>query len=162
MLSQNEDGCELIVMSESVEAMIASFIGHSKASTMQKHDGQYLIYLLEAFVNITFSDNGIEPLLGKDAVYQFTKILSSQFAIDILTDHYMNQINHLLLRVLGNISINHQGKQECIENNVIREASWFLIEERAINYEESLNASLVIMSCSIHLQGKEQIVKELD
>jgi hypothetical protein len=65
MLSQNEDGCELIVMSESVEAMIASFIGHSKPRTMQKHDGQYLIYLLEAFVNLTFSDNGITPLLGK-------------------------------------------------------------------------------------------------
>ena len=74
----------------------------------------------------------------------------------------MNQINHLLLRVLGNMSINPEGKQECIENQVIREASWFLSEQKAINYEESLNASLVIMSCSIHLQGKEQIVKELD
>lgn len=50
------------------EFMILSFIGHSEAKDMQYEDAQYLIHLLEAFVNITFSDNGIETLLGRDAI----------------------------------------------------------------------------------------------
>ncbi len=46
--------------------MIHSFIRHSKdAKSLKKEDGIYLIRLLEAFANLTFSDYGIEPLLGK-------------------------------------------------------------------------------------------------
>jgi hypothetical protein len=45
--------------------MIHSFIRHSKdAQSLKGEDGVYLIHLLEAFVNLTFSDNGIQPLLG--------------------------------------------------------------------------------------------------
>ena len=65
-LSVNDDGCIRIVSSKCAECMIESFIGHSKdAESLQRQDGQYLIHLLEAFSNITFSDQGIEPLLGK-------------------------------------------------------------------------------------------------
>ena len=71
-------------------------------------------------------------------------------------------ICQLCLRVLGNISVNHKGKQECIDNEVIKSSSWFLDEGYTDSYEDSLNASLVIMSCSIHLDGKKQIVNELD
>jgi hypothetical protein len=48
--------------------MIESFIKHSDAQGITKQDAQYLIYLLEGFVNLTFSDMGIEPLLGKNAI----------------------------------------------------------------------------------------------
>ena len=68
----------------------------------------------------------------------------------------------LSLRVLGNMSINHDGKQECIDNLVIRSSSYFLDEMYTDQYEDALNASLVIMSCSIHLDGKKQIVNEVD
>ena len=71
-------------------------------------------------------------------------------------------ICQLSLRVLGNMSINHDGKQECIDNLVIRSSSYFLDEMYTDQYEDALNASLVIMSCSIHLDGKKQIVGELD
>jgi hypothetical protein len=47
---------------------------------MAKEDAQYLIYLLEAFVNLTFSDIGIQPLLGKEAIEQFTKMLDHEYA----------------------------------------------------------------------------------
>lgn len=43
---------------------------------MKKDDGQYLIHLLEAFVNLTSSDYGIVPLLGKNAIANFTNIIS--------------------------------------------------------------------------------------
>jgi hypothetical protein len=50
------------------EEMITSFIKHSSAGELRKEDAQYLVYLLEAFVNLTVSDIGIEPLLGKNAI----------------------------------------------------------------------------------------------
>jgi len=45
---------------------------------------------------------------------------------------------------------------------VIKSSSWFLDEGYTDEYEDSLNASLVIMSCSINLDGKKQIVNEVD
>jgi hypothetical protein len=57
--------------------MIESFIEHSKdAASLKRDDGQYLIHLLEAFSNVTFSDMGIEPLLGKSAVATLNNIIS--------------------------------------------------------------------------------------
>lgn len=70
-------------------------------------------------------------------------------------------ICQLGLRVLGNLSINHDGKQECIDNKVIKACSVFLDEGDGDNIEDALNASLIIMSCSIHLEGKKQIVNEV-
>ncbi len=56
-LSTTDDGCTRIVESSCAEAMIHSFIGHSKnAKSLKREDGLYLIYLLEAFTNLTFSD----------------------------------------------------------------------------------------------------------
>lgn len=60
--------------------MIHSFIRHSKdAKSLKKEDGTYLIYLLEAFINLTFSDLGIEPLLGQNAISTFNTIISSPY-----------------------------------------------------------------------------------
>ena len=77
-LSVNEDGCSRMVGSSIPEFMIMSFIQRSEPTYITYEDGQYLISLLHAFVNLTFSDNGIEPLLGKDAIAQFIKILDDQ------------------------------------------------------------------------------------
>jgi len=68
--------------------MIESFIRHSNEDQMEYQDAQYLINLLEAFANLTFSDFGIEPLLGTGAIPQFTKLLDNQYARDVLDDHY--------------------------------------------------------------------------
>ena len=73
----NNDGCERVVESGCADAMILSFIEHSKSEKhLIRDDGAYLIHLLEAFVNLTFSDLGIEPLLGKGAVSNFNNIVS--------------------------------------------------------------------------------------
>lgn len=119
-------------------------------------DGQYLIHLLEAFSNITFSDMGIQPLLGKQAVATFNRIISQKYAEDILLPVHCSKIRELCLRVLGNMSINHEGKQECIEDKVILNAWRYLDAE---DYSKRLNASLVLMSCTIHLEGKKQAVQ---
>jgi len=89
--------------------MIESFIKHSEEKSIAKEEAQYLIYLLEGFVNLTFSDMGIEPLLGKNAIKQFTKLLDHAYAKTTLKEMY-GKIAELCLRVLGNMSINQEGK----------------------------------------------------
>jgi hypothetical protein len=65
--------------------MIDSFIRHSSSGHLTKEDSEYLVQLLEGFVNLTKSDIGIEPLLGKNAIEQFTKILEPEYcAMEIL------------------------------------------------------------------------------
>ena len=122
---------------------------------MKREDGIYLIYLLEAFADLTFSDYGIEPVLGKSAVLTMNNIISQNFIDLILKPDHKQKVQELCLRVLGNISINHEGKQECIDCEVILKA-WKYLDSPV--YEERLNASLVLMSCTIHLNGKQQAV----
>jgi len=161
-LSINASGCECIRDTGSANQMILSFISHSQQEGITANKGKYLIQLLEAFSNLTINDYGIEPLLGKKAIYQFTTLLSAEYAQESLSEEDHKRVCQLCLRVLGNMSVNHEGKQECIENEVIKSASWFLDESYTDQYDDALNASLVIMSCSIHLDGKKQIVEELD
>jgi len=58
-VSVNEDGCQRLVEGGVPEFMILSFIGHSEPKDINYDEAQYLIHLLEAFVNVTFSDAGI-------------------------------------------------------------------------------------------------------
>lgn len=74
-VSVNEDGCLRMVEGGVPEFMILSFIGHSDPKEVKYEEAQYLIHLLEAFVNITFSDLGIDTLVGRDAIKQFNKIV---------------------------------------------------------------------------------------
>ena len=74
-VSVNDDGCVKLVQNDVPDKMIASFIAHSDAKNINYNEAQYLTYLLEAFINLTFSDNGISTLLGKNAIACFTKIL---------------------------------------------------------------------------------------
>jgi len=128
-LSVNDDGCQRMVQNQVPEFMIQSFIKHSDDSIIASSDAQYLIHLLEAFVNLTFSDLGIEPLLGKEATFQFTKVFSEHYVMKTLGEHH-SKVAELCLRVIGNISINHEGKQECIDNLVIEKAyHWMKINE---------------------------------
>ena len=68
----------------------------------------------------------------------------------------------LCLRTIGNMSINHTGKDECIENKIISTSYVYLLEDDERSYEDALNTSLILMSTSIHLEGKNQIVDEVD
>lgn len=160
-LTVNDDGCQRMVESGCSEAMISSFIKHSSEEEMIKDDAQYLIYLLQAFVNLTFSDIGIEPLLGKQAIDQFTKMLDFDYALEILEESH-GKIAELCLRVLGNMSINQEGKSECIEQKVIERSFSYLIASNKRTYNDALNTSLILMSCSIHLEGKFQIINQID
>jgi hypothetical protein len=85
----------------------------------------HLLPKIVSFSNLTFSDTGIEPLLGKKAVETFNNIISKPY-VDVLKTAHKEKIRELCLRVLGNMSINHAGKQECIDNQVILSAWRYL------------------------------------
>jgi hypothetical protein len=68
------------------------------------------------------------------------------------------KIAELCLRVIGNMSLNHDGKEECIEHKIIATSFVYLIDSEDHSYEDALNTSLILMSTSIHLEGKNQIV----
>jgi hypothetical protein len=73
--------------------MINSFIKHSKdAKSLKRENGVYLIRLLDAFANLTFSDYGIEPLLGKGAVSTFKSIISEPYVTDIMKNNEKDKI----------------------------------------------------------------------
>ena len=160
-ISVNEDGCQRMVEGGIPEFMILSFIQHSEPKDIVYEEAQYLIHLLEAFVNITFSDNGIETLLGRDAIKQFNKLIGEDQTREKLQDKFP-KVAELCLRAIGNMSINHSGKEECIENLVIATSFKYLALSPDRSYADALNTSLILMSCSIHLDGKNQIVDELD
>ena len=73
---------------------------------------------------------------------------------------YMKSIwfsNISTLKLLGDISINHKGKDECIKEHVI-DASWPYLSSEFL--QERIYAAFVLMSCGIHLHGKYQIVQK--
>ena len=109
-LSVTARGRECIRDTQSADQMILSFISHSSQDGIGVEKGMYLTLLLEAFVNMTFNDYGIEPLLGKNAIAQFTNLFQAQYAIKNLTPDDHRMVCQLSLRVLGNMSINHSGK----------------------------------------------------
>mgnify|MGYP002631144649 FL=1 len=76
-LSVTDAGRECIRDTQSADQMIASFINHSNQDGISAEKGQYLISLLEAFANLTINDYGIEPLLGKGAIQQFSTLFSA-------------------------------------------------------------------------------------
>jgi hypothetical protein len=75
--------------------------------------------------NFTNYDNGIEPLLGKNFVECLNGLLVD--TSDVLKlGAYRVRIQCIILWVLGNISMNHEGKQESIDNKIILNAWKFL------------------------------------
>lgn len=60
------------------------------------------------------------------------------------------------------MSLNHEGKEECIENKVIQRSYTYLNAGNGRSYNDALNTSLILMSCSIHLEGKTQIIEILE
>jgi hypothetical protein len=92
-LSSKDDGAQRMVEQGCAEAMIHSFIGHSKdAKHLSSEDGVYLIHLLEGFVHLTFSDLGITPLLGTGAVHNFNRIISENYVKEILDPIHKQKI----------------------------------------------------------------------
>lgn len=96
-------------MTQSTIEIINSFKKFVSNEFITESSGKYLIYLLDAMQNFTNYDSGIEPLLGKNFISCLNNILVDN--TDVLKlGAYRNWIQSLSLWVLGNLSLNHEGK----------------------------------------------------
>lgn len=93
-------------------------------------------------------------MLGKKVTSRCVELLYENGEKNM--EHYKTNIQERVLHLLSNIGVDHQGKQECIDTMAIIAATRFL-KSNYIN--EILNSSAVIMSCTIHLEGKRQAVR---
>eukprot|EP00344_Euplotes_crassus_P000884 CAMPEP_0197000712 /NCGR_PEP_ID=MMETSP1380-20130617/5588_1 /TAXON_ID=5936 /ORGANISM="Euplotes crassus, Strain CT5" /LENGTH=459 /DNA_ID=CAMNT_0042418107 /DNA_START=15 /DNA_END=1394 /DNA_ORIENTATION=+ len=157
-MSLSRHGCDIIVETESAIAIISSFMNFADPKKIREESGKYLIYLLECMSNTTKYDNGIEPLLGKGAVSCLNTILKDEEQIQKL-GIYKEKIQQLSLKVVGNICLHDKGKDEAIEEKVILYAWKFL---KSDELKTCFNASHVLMSCTLHLDGKKQATFEVD
>jgi hypothetical protein len=103
----------MLVDSGSSYAIIRAFMDFTSDEKLSEDNGRYLIYLLDALCNFTIYDNGIEPILGTHATACFNKILAKPNIKRM--GPYTQRIREFCLRIVGNMSLNHLGKQECID-----------------------------------------------
>jgi hypothetical protein len=142
------DGVEILCQSNLIKTMINSFMQYTTkpAEEFAKFD----IYLLEAFSRVLEYDNGIFFFIRCGIVKRMNEILKDDSFFD-----QSQRINYLCLDCLAKICANNDGKQEGIEELIIPTASEFL--DSPIT-EESQFSTILIMNCTIHLDGKKQCV----
>lgn len=149
-LSNSRDGVNRLVQSQTVTVMVSAFINFTKTPKIKNK--LLILYLLEAFINISEYDMGIEPMLG-------TGLLKSLILFLKLSQKYADQetlLNERTLHVISHITINPIGKIEGTENHAIHAASRYIKSERS--YEQKRLGTAVIMSVTVALDGKNQAV----
>jgi HEAT repeat len=146
----SRDGVDRVVETNTVPKIVSAFIEHAK--NPKNENKSYLMELLEAFVNLSQYDNGINPMLDTGLMKCLISFLSS---ISHLEDFITLQ--ELTLNVICNISVNHTGKAEACEFQAIQAAGEFLKKKSTENQKKL--AAAVIMSVSIALEGKYQAVR---
>jgi len=72
---------------------------------------------------------------------------------------YSERISILALASLTKIGMNGKGKDECTQQKVIKTANHYLTSDV---FYEAYYASLLIMMCTIQLNGKEQAIEPED
>ncbi len=164
-LSSSREGCELIASHKLATSMVVAFIRYSNPMFFKQEMGKFFLYLLEAFINLTQYDNGITPMLDTKSVAALRDILLPDYKNDFgvhlqrIHERYSSRPRCSTLKLLGNISTNHKGKDECIKEHVI-DAAWPYLASDVL--QEKVSAVYTLMSCAIHLEGKYQIVQRVD
>ena len=147
---KSRDGVDRIVQTKSIPTMVEAFIKFAKSPKGENKN--YLMELLEGFVNLTQYDNGIEPMLGSGLMNCLISFLTLS---ETLQDSL--KLQELTLNVISNIAANHTGKVEACSGKAIEAAGRFL-KKKATNEQKKM-ASAVIMAVSIALEGKFQAVR---
>ncbi|CAD8171232.1 unnamed protein product [Paramecium pentaurelia] len=139
------DGVDILCKSNLTKKMIQSFM-------QSKEYPKFTVYLLEAFAKIVEFDNGIYFFLNCGTIKRLIEILSQENYYD---QKYTQRITYLSLEVLSKICANHEGKEEAINENAINIANRYLDSPLQ---EEAYFATILIMNCTINLEGKKQCV----
>ena len=153
-LTNSRDGVQIMVESNTIPSMVGAFIQYADPHDVVSEWAQYLLYLLESFINLTEYDNGIEPVLGTGLMNSLANLIKNSKK---LAPH-RKEIVERTLHVIANISMNPAGKQEGVDEEVINVASPFIKPSKT--YEQRRLGCSVIMSVTILLAGKKQTVAD--
>jgi hypothetical protein len=154
-LSLHKEGVHMIVDSDTLSMLVESFKCYLVSSKI-KENINYMLYLLESFINISMYDFGIELMLGKNLLKIFNRILENnneEYSSE-LTKGYYEQLTELILNTFKNITLTKPGKKESINEHLIYTMNKFL--DSSIE-KERLFSSAYIMCVSNSLEGKKQI-----
>jgi hypothetical protein len=145
----------MLIDSLTVDKMVVAFNKYFSPSKF-KENQDYVIYLLDAFINCSMYDFGITHMLKSDLLFTFNYILLNENNIfgSMLSEGIFLQIKELILDVIKNITLIKDGKLEAIKENLIYTISVFLSSEIE---KERLFGTSFYMSVSNTLEAKLQI-----
>lgn len=162
-LSNSRDGVDTLVLSNTIPVMVLALTEVLQAAlSLRSEDttlstGQYILYLLEAFVSITEYEDGIKSsILEQTMVESLVRSLNSPKSFG----PHKDIISEKALNVLAHIALDHQGKEQAAEAESIKAAAEYL--QRNCSQEQKRLASALIMLVTINLTGKHQCVSYVD
>lgn len=156
-LSMHKDGTLMMNKSRTIYKMVDAFNFFSNASMVDENI-YYILYLLEAMINLSRYDYNIEHMLKKGLLASFNIILSDEAEkySSALTTGLYRQLRELVLNTAQNIALIAKGKVEGYQESLIITGSKYLNSELE---NERLYASSLFMSISNILDSKKQICK---
>lgn len=156
-LSMHKDGTKMMNKSNTIYKIVDAFILFSTPTKIAENI-YYLLYLLEAMINVSRYDYNINHMLKKGLLKSFNEILfdeNAQYSSALSVGLYQ-QLRELILSTCKNVTLIVDGKVEAYKENLILTGAKFLSSE-LIN--ERLYVSSMFMSISNILDSKKQICK---
>jgi hypothetical protein len=153
--SIHKEGVQMIYKSDTIYKMVDAFNIFSSSVRIEENY-KYILYILEAFINITMYDFGISHMLNKNLLSSFYFILSNKEYQEVLSKGIYQQIRELTLSTLKNITLIKEGKVEAIKENLIYTVSDYLNSDIE---KERLYSSAFMMTISSMFDAKNQICK---
>lgn len=152
-----KEGVEMLVESEGTLNKMIEIIKHFSSLNLIEDNYEYIIYVLDSFVQVSMYDFGSLKMLNKNLLKVFYEILKNEndYSLKLKKGIY-DQIRDLILNCLKNITLTKQGKIEAINENLILIVFKYL-DSKIEN--ERIFASSFFLSISNNLEGKNQITK---
>jgi hypothetical protein len=145
----SRDGVDIINNNKLTTDLISSFLKYTEE--LKDEEAQFMIYLLESFGYILEFDQGITFFLGSGILNRVNSILAKH--TETIFSEFKHRIHSLCLEFETKFTMNHDGKEEGITEEIIYTAYKFL---HSSIFEEVKFAVMTLMSCSILLEGKQQ------
>lgn len=145
----------MLIESLTVDKMVQAFNKYF-APTKFKENQEYVIFMLEAFINCSMYDFGITHMLKSDLLFTLNYILLNEYNVfgSKVSEGFFLQIRELILDVIKNLTLIKDGKTEAIKEHLIFTISVFLSSDIE---KERLFSTSFYMSVSNSLDAKLQI-----
>lgn len=156
-LSMHKDGTKMMNKSNTIYKIVDAFNFYSTPTKIEENI-YYLLYLLEAMINLSMYDYNINHMLKKGLLKSFNDILydENESYSSMLSKGLYQQLRELILSTCKNVTLIVDGKTEAFKENLILTGAKFLNSELE---NERLYTSSMFMSISNILDSKKQICK---